>query len=100
MAAIEIGDDNSVTIRNLSSVNYETDNFSCVVADITTINCTAREIKNPFGGLSGITSPGLVRSQFRQEISQVARSTSTITGTRFLNRGYFGRKPLVFGQKS
>ena len=61
---------------------------------------TAREIKNPFWGLSGITLPGLVRSQFRQEISQVARSTSTITGTRFLNRGYFGRIPLVFGQKS
>ena len=47
------------------------------------IVATAREIKNPFGGLSGITSPGLVRSQFRQEISQVARSTSPITGTRF-----------------
>ena len=37
-AAIEVEDDNSVTIRNLSSVNYETDNFSCDIADITTIN--------------------------------------------------------------
>ena len=34
--AIEVGDDNGVTIRNLSSVNYETDNISCDIADITT----------------------------------------------------------------
>ena len=50
---------------------------------IWTPTSTAREIKNPFWGLSGITSLGLVRSQFRQEISQVARSTSPITGTGF-----------------
>ena len=45
-AAIEVEDDNSVTIRNLSSVNYETDNFSCDIADITTINTSQVNASN------------------------------------------------------
>ena len=44
--AIEVGDDNGVTIRNLSSVNYETDNFSCDIADITTINTSQVNASN------------------------------------------------------
>ena len=44
---------------------------------------TVTEIKNPFLGLSGITPPGLVGAQFRQQISQEARSTLSITGTNF-----------------
>ena len=44
--AIEVGDDNGVTIRNLSSVNYETDNISCDIADITTINCSQVNASN------------------------------------------------------
>jgi hypothetical protein len=46
VAAIEVGDDNGVTIRNLSSVNYETDNISCVVADITTCNTSQVNASN------------------------------------------------------
>jgi hypothetical protein len=46
VAAIEVEDDNSVTIRNLSSINYETDNFSCVVADITTLNTSQINASN------------------------------------------------------
>jgi hypothetical protein len=46
VAAIEVEDDNSVTIRNLSSINYETDNFSCVVADITTLNTSQINVSN------------------------------------------------------
>ena len=44
--AIEVGDDNGVTIRNLSSVNYETDNISCDIADITTINTSQVNASN------------------------------------------------------
>ena len=45
-AAIEVEDDNSVTIRNLSSVNFETDNLSCDIADITTINTSQVNASN------------------------------------------------------
>ena len=43
MAAIEVEDDNSVTIRNLSSVNFETDNltadnFNSTTSNISTLN--------------------------------------------------------------
>jgi hypothetical protein len=46
IAAIEVRDDNGVTIRNLSTVNYETDNISCDVADITTCNTSQVNASN------------------------------------------------------
>ena len=44
--AIEVRDDNGVTIRNLSCVNYETDNISCDIADITTLNTSQVNASN------------------------------------------------------
>ena len=38
VAAIEVEDDNGVTIRNLSSVNFETDNLTADIANATTSN--------------------------------------------------------------
>jgi len=42
--AISVGNDNGVVITNLSSVNFETDNISCDIADITTGNVSTLNV--------------------------------------------------------
>ena len=44
VAAIEVEDDNSVTIRNLSSVNFETDNLTADTANATTGNISTLNV--------------------------------------------------------
>ncbi len=44
VAAIEVEDDNSVTIRNLSSVNFETDNLTADTANATTSNISTLNV--------------------------------------------------------